>query len=819
MFAATVTTLAFASPTYAQHEGGEANLVLPDLDKVTFLNGITGHNLLLFGIIVTVLGLGFGLAMYMNLKRMPVHRAMREISELIYTTCKTYLTTQGKFILLLEAFIAVVIILYFGVLSGMEPFRVVIILLFSLVGIAGSYGVAWFGIRVNTFANSRTAFASLQGKPFPLYAIPLKAGMSIGMMLISVELLIMLCILLFIPGDYAGPCFIGFAIGESLGAAALRIAGGIFTKIADIGSDLMKIVFKIKEDDARNPGVIADCTGDNAGDSVGPSADGFETYGVTGVALITFILLGVTNPTVQVQLLVWIFIMRVMMIIASALSYFINDAIAKARYKNADTMNFESPLTSLVWITSLVSVAITFVISYLTIPSLAGNTTLWWKLATIISCGTIAGALIPELVKIFTSTESRHVSEVVTSSREGGASLNILSGLVAGNFSAYWLGISIVGLMSIAYLVTNQGLGTLMVADVAAPVFGFGLVAFGFLGMGPVTIAVDSYGPVTDNAQSVYELSLIEQVPNIEAEVKRDFNIDVNFSRAKHLLEENDGAGNTFKATAKPVLIGTAVVGATTMIFSIIMALTNGLRTDVENLSLLHAPFVLGLITGGAVIYWFTGASTQAVTTGAYRAVEFIKANIRLEGVEKASVEDSKKVVQICTQYAQKGMFNIFMTVFFSTLAFAFVEPFFFIGYLFSIAIFGLYQAIFMANAGGAWDNAKKVVEVDLKMKGTPLHDATVVGDTVGDPFKDTSSVAMNPVIKFTTLFGLLAVELAVSLTARNGSTTLTHILALLFFLVSVFFVWRSFHGMRIGTSALETRPAETEVVSRAVGD
>jgi len=825
--AAAIATIAFALPVYAQtHRGGEANLELPELTQVTFLNGINGHNLLLFGIVICVLGLGFGLAMYMNLQRMPVHRAMREISELIYATCKTYLTTQGKFILILEAFIAVVIVLYFGVLSGMEPLRVAIILFFSLVGIAGSYGVAWFGIRVNTFANSRTAFASLEGKPFPLYAIPLKAGMSIGMMLISVELLIMLCILLFIPGSYAGPCFIGFAIGESLGAAALRIAGGIFTKIADIGSDLMKIVFKIKEDDARNPGVIADCTGDNAGDSVGPSADGFETYGVTGVALITFILLGVSNPTVQVQLLVWIFIMRVMMIIASALSYFINDVIAKARYKTADVMNFEAPLTSLVWITSIVSVVITFVISRLTIPALAGNTTLWWKLAFIISCGTIAGALIPELVKVFTSTESRHVSEVVTSSREGGPSLNILSGLVAGNFSAYWLGISIVGLMAIAYFFTNLGataglgLGALMVDPVAAPVFGFGLVAFGFLGMGPVTIAVDSYGPVTDNAQSVYELSLIEQVPDVQDEVKKLHGIDVNFARAKHLLEENDGAGNTFKATAKPVLIGTAVVGATTMIFSIIMALTDGLRVHTEGLSLLHAPFVLGLITGGAVIYWFTGASTQAVTTGAYRAVEFIKANIRLEGVEKASVEDSKKVVQICTQYAQKGMFNIFLTVFFSTLAFAFVEPFFFIGYLISIAVFGLYQAIFMANAGGAWDNAKKVVEVDLKMKGTDLHDATVVGDTVGDPFKDTSSVAMNPVIKFTTLFGLLAVELAVSLTARNnGDATLTQILAAVFFLVSVFFVWRSFHGMRIGTTAIEPRPVEQEVVKSAAGD
>ncbi|MGI9164801.1 MAG: sodium-translocating pyrophosphatase [Pyrinomonadaceae bacterium] len=792
----------YASPAFAQsHGGGEANLILPDLSDVTFFGGIDGHNLLLAGIVVCMLGLLFGLAMYMNLKKLPVHRAMREISELIYETCKTYLITQGKFILLLEIFIGAVIVLYFGVLSGMEPFRVIIILLFSLVGIAGSYGVAWFGIRVNTFANSRTAFASLEGRPFPLYAIPLRAGMSIGMMLISVELLIMLCILLFIPGDYAGPCFIGFAIGESLGAAALRIAGGIFTKIADIGADLMKIVCKIKEDDARNPGVIADCTGDNAGDSVGPSADGFETYGVTGVALITFILLGVRSPTVQVQLLVWIFVMRIMMIVASAASYFINDAIAKARFSKLEKMNFEAPLTSLVWITSIISVAVTFIISWLTIPTLGGDASLWWKLSMIISCGTLAGAIIPELVKIFTSTESAHVQEVVTSSREGGPSLNILSGLVAGNFSAYWLGISIVILMSIAYYFSTMGLDPLMVA---APVFAFGLVAFGFLGMGPVTIAVDSYGPVTDNAQSVYELSLIEQIPNIEAEVKRDFNMNVNFARAKHLLEENDGAGNTFKATAKPVLIGTAVVGATTMIFSIMMTLTNGLTTNTQNLSLLHAPFVLGLITGGAVIYWFTGASIQAVTTGAYRAVQFIKANIRLEGIEKASVEDSKKVVEICTQYAQKGMFNIFLTVFFSTLAFAFVEPFFFIGYLISIAIFGLYQAIFMANAGGAWDNAKKVVEVDLKQKGTALHDATVVGDTVGDPYKDTSSVAMNPVIKFTTLFGLLAVELAVSIADPSGrfgenGPLISHILAVLFFIASLVFIWRSFYGMRIG--------------------
>jgi K(+)-stimulated pyrophosphate-energized sodium pump len=627
--------------------------------------------------------------------------------------------------------------------------------------------------------------------------------MSIGMMLISVELLIMLFILLFIPGDYAGPCFIGFAIGESLGAAALRIAGGIFTKIADIGSDLMKIVFKIKEDDARNPGVIADCTGDNAGDSVGPSADGFETYGVTGVALITFILLAVKSPTIQVQLLVWIFVMRIMMLVASAAAYFINAAIAKARYSNSDQMNFEAPLTSLVWITSIVSIVLTYVVSAVIVPDLGGDTSLWWKLASIISCGTLAGAVIPELVKVFTSTESRHVREVVTSAQEGGASLGILSGFVAGNFSAYWLGLAMVGLMSIAYYISTMGLAALMVASA---VFAFGLVAFGFLGMGPVTIAVDSYGPVTDNAQSVYELSLIEQVPNITQDIKKNYGFDVNFSRAKDLLEENDGAGNTFKATAKPVLIGTAVVGATTMIFSIIMALTNGLTTNVNNLSLLHAPFVLGLITGGAMIYWFTGASTQAVSTGAYRAVEFIKANIRLEGVEKASVSDSKKVVEICTKYAQKGMFNIFMGVFFGTLAFAFVEPFFFIGYLISIAIFGLYQAIFMANAGGAWDNAKKIVEVEMKQKGTELHAATVIGDTVGDPFKDTSSVAMNPVIKFTTLFGLLAVELAVSLSARGGP--LTHILALVFFLVSVSFVYRSFYGMRIVVEQPERKAA-----------
>jgi K(+)-stimulated pyrophosphate-energized sodium pump len=791
--AAMLVALMSAGVARAQEStGGEANLKLPDLSQVNFL-GVDGHKLLIWGILFCVFGLAFGMTIYVRLRNLPVHRAMREISELIYETCKTYLINQGKFLFLLWIFIAAVIVLYFGVLRHYEATRVTMILFFSVIGILGSYGVAWFGIRVNTFANSRTAFASLRGKPYPIYQIPLRAGMSIGMMLISVELLMMLIILLFVPGDYAGPCFIGFAIGESLGAAALRIAGGIFTKIADIGADLMKIVFKIKEDDARNPGVIADCTGDNAGDSVGPSADGFETYGVTGVALITFILLGVSNPVVQVQLLVWIFVMRIAMLVASAVAYFVNTAIAKARFGNADHMNYESPLTSLVWITSIVSIAMTYLISYFIIPNLSGDDTQWWKLATIISCGTLAGAIIPELVKAFTSTESRHVREVVASAQEGGASLGILSGFVAGNFSAYYLGLTMVILMAIGYIVSLGGLSAMMIA---APVFAFGLVAFGFLGMGPVTIAVDSYGPVTDNAQSVYELSLIEQVPNIQQELKRDFNIDVNFQRAKEMLEENDGAGNTFKATAKPVLIGTAVVGATTMIFSIIMALTNGLTTNVEKLSLVYAPFVLGLITGGAMIFWFVGASTQAVTTGAHRAVEFIKANIKLEGIEKASVEDSKKVVAICTKYAQMGMLNIFIAVFFAALSFAFVEPFFFIGYLISIAIFGLYEAIFMANAGGAWDNAKKIVETELKQKGTPLHDATVVGDTVGDPFKDTSSVALNPVIKFTTLFGLLAVELAVDLASKNPM--LTHILAAVFFLISFFFVYRSFYGMRI---------------------
>ncbi len=798
-------SVAVAQETQPTEHRSEANLVLPDLGSVQFL-GMGGDRLLMGGLIVCVFGLLFGLMMYTQLKNLPVHRSMLEISELIYETCKTYLVTQGKFILLLELFIGAIMVVYFGVLRHFDALRVIIILVASLVGIGGSYFVAWFGIRINTFANSRTAFASLKGKPFPTYSIPLKAGMSIGMLLISTELLIMLAILLFVPGDYAGAVFIGFAIGESLGAAALRIAGGIFTKIADIGSDLMKIVFNIKEDDARNPGVIADCVGDNAGDSVGPTADGFETYGVTGVALITFILLAVTDPSVQVQLLVWIFVMRVLMVITSAVSYFINEAVAKGRYGNADKMNFEAPLTSLVWLTSILSVAVTYAVSYVLIPSLGGDTTMWWKLSTIITCGTLAGAIIPELVKVFTSTESRHVREVVTASREGGASLNILSGFIAGNFSAYWMGLAIAALMGVAAWIAGTfpaGADALMIASSPA-IFAFGLVAFGFLGMGPVTIAVDSYGPVTDNAQSVYELSTIETIPGIDEEVKRDFGFTPAWEKGKDFLEENDGAGNTFKATAKPVLIGTAVVGATTMIFAIIMMLTNGLTENIDKLSILHPQFLLGLIVGGAVIYWFTGAATQAVSTGAYRAVEFIKANIKLDaGATKASVEDSKKVVAICTQYAQKGMLNIFLVVFFSTLAFACFEPFFFIGYLISIALFGLYQAIFMANAGGAWDNAKKIVETELKMKGTPLHAAVVVGDTVGDPFKDTSSVAMNPVIKFTTLFGLLAVELAVEMT-RAGQGGLTRILSAVFLVVAMFFVYRSFYGMRIGDAATD---------------
>lgn len=770
----------------------EANLVVPDLSLVSFFgNAVNGKSLLMFGFVVCFFGLMFGICHFLSIKKLPVHSSMKDISELIYETCKTYLVTQGKFIIILELFLALIIVVYFGWLEHFTTVKVATIVLCSIIGILGSYTVAWFGMRINTFANSRTAFASLKGKPYPLYAIPLRAGMSIGMLLISIELLIMLVILLFIPSDFAGACFIGFAIGESLGASVLRIAGGIFTKIADIGSDLMKIVFNIKEDDARNPGVIADCTGDNAGDSVGPTADGFETYGVTGVALVTFIILAVSDPVLQVKLLVWIFVMRLIMLISSAVSYWINSAISKIKFALADKMNFEAPLTSLVWITSIVSIALTFVVSKLVIGDL-GDGTLWWKLSLIISCGTIAGAVIPEIVKVFTSVKSAFVQNVVNSSRHGGASLNVLSGLTAGNFSAYWMGVAIIVLMGSAYAISSLGLGEIMIAPA---VFAFGLVAFGFLGMGPVTIAVDSYGPVTDNAQSVYELSLIENIPNVDKEIEKDFGFKPVFDKSKLLLEENDGAGNTFKATAKPVLIGTAVVGATTMIFSTIVMLTDGLTTGLANLSLLHAPFLLGLIAGGSIIYWFTGASNHAVTSGAYKAVEFIKGNIKLDGnSQKASTEDSKKVVEICTIYAQKGMINLFMVVFFTTLAFAFIEPYFFIGYLISIALFGLFQAIFMANAGGAWDNAKKYVEVDLREKGTELHKATVVGDTVGDPFKDTSSVAMNPIIKFTTLFGLLALELALALTSKGQLNT---ILAAASFVVAVIFVVKSFIDMK----------------------
>ena len=799
--------LGFVSPVFGS---SEANLVLPDLKDAaiaSFLGGMSGWNLLAWGLVVCVAGLVFGAVIYSQVKSMPVHRSMAEVSEIIYETCKTYMFTQGKFIMVLEAFIGVIIVAYFGWVQQMAAMEVLLILAFSLVGIAGSFGVAWFGIRINTLANSRTAFASLEGKPFPVYSIPMKSGISVGMMLISTELLIMLCILLFVSPELAGKCFIGFAIGESLGAAALRIAGGIFTKIADIGSDLMKIVFKVKEDDPRNPGVIADCTGDNAGDSVGPTADGFETYGVTGVALISFILLAVPEASVQIQLLVWIFVMRVMMIVASGISYIGNEMVMKGKYGDSKKFDFEAPLTSLVWVTSIVSVIITFIVSKMLIADIAINgqsyASLWWQLSLIITFGTLAGAIIPEIVKVFTSTKSRHVQEVVTASREGGASLNILAGLTAGNFSAYWMGVVIVALMTGAYLVAQGDLSLVINPDPAkgaimASVFSFGLVAFGFLGMGPVTIAVDSYGPVTDNAQSVYELSTIEQIPGIEQEVKESFGIAINFDTAKELLEENDGCGNTFKATAKPVLIGTAVVGATTMVFSIIMLLTNGLVDNVNHLSMLYPPFLLGLISGAATIFWFSGASMQAVSTGAYRAVEFIKQNMKLdEGSTKANVEDSKRVVAICTTYAQKGMFNIFMAVFFGTLACAFIEPFFFIGYLISLAIVGLYQAVFMANAGGAWDNAKKIVETELRAKGTPLHDAAVVGDTVGDPFKDTSSVAMNPIIKFTTLFGLLAVEMAVGLVAQ-GQQNLAWTLAAVFLALNFFFVYRSFYGMRI---------------------
>ncbi|MGH9605232.1 MAG: sodium-translocating pyrophosphatase [Terracidiphilus sp.] len=808
-FAGVLATLAllgqgaaFAAPVEAA--GGEANLKLPDLSQVHFFGqtGIDGHSLLMYGPIFCILGMIFGLFMYMHLKGLPAHRSMLEVSQVIWETCKTYLINQGKFLLLLWCFIAVVILAYFAVLLHFSAVKVIVILAFSVLGMAGSYLVAWFGIRVNTLANSRGAYAALGGNPYRAFSVPLKSGMSIGMMLISIELLLMFIIILFVPGSYAGPCFIGFAIGESLGAAVLRLAGGIFTKIADIGADLMKIVFHVKEDDARNPGVIADCTGDNAGDSVGPTADGFETYGVVQVALIAFIMLGAKSDVVGVQLLVWLFAVRVAMLVAAVAGYYINELIARARYGKAEEFNFEAPLTSLVWITSAVTIAVTYPVTWALISNLGGDPTLWWKLATITSCGTVAGALIPELVKVFTSTSARHVKEVVASAREGGAALGLLSGFVSGNYSAYYLGLAVTALMAIGYGVSTQGFDNVILAS---PMFAFGLVAFGFLGMGPVTIAVDSFGPVTDNAQSIYELSLIENEPGVAEEVKKQYGVDVDFERAKRMLEAGDGAGNTFKASAKPVLIGTAVVGATTLIFATIMALTDSLTQNVNKLSLLHAPFLLGLITGGAVIYWFIGASTQAVTTGAYRAVEFIKRNIHIEGDAKASTEDSKKVVAICTHYAQSGMLTIFISLFFAALAFAFLDPFFFIGYLISIAIFGLYAAIFLANAGGAWDNAKKIVEVDLHEKGTPLHEATVVGDLVGDPFKDTAAVALNPVIKFTTLFGLLAVELAVQMSATSGAKW-THLLAAIFFAISIFFVHRSFYGMRIGSDG----PPET---------
>jgi K(+)-stimulated pyrophosphate-energized sodium pump len=789
---------------------GEADLKIPE--------SIKQQHILYYGFVVTVLGLLFGLYQFNKVKRLPAHQSMLDIAHVIYKTCSAYLKQQGKFLAILFLFIGAAIAGYFGFLAkdheGNSLFGaggVLLILGWTVVGILGSYSVAAFGIRMNTLANARMAFASLRREPLHLLNIPLDAGMSIGVLLICVELILMLSILLFMPGNLAGACFIGFAIGESLGASALRIAGGIFTKIADIGSDLMKVVFKIEEDDPRNPGVIADCTGDNAGDSVGPTADGFETYGVTGVALISFILLAVTGgEAMQTELLVWIFVMRILMILTSLSAFFINRAVSNARYKGKEDLDFEVPLTSLVWITSLLSIAVTFVASYFLIPDLGGNPNIWWILSTIISCGTLGAALIPEFTKIFTSTKSRHVREIVSAGKEGGASLVILSGFVAGNFSAFWNGLVFFVLMAAAYFASTFGLDGIMVYPT---IFAFGLVAFGMLGMGPVTIAVDSYGPVTDNAQSVYELSLIEEVPNVDAEIERDFGFKPDWEKSKYYLEANDGAGNTFKATAKPVLIGTAVVGATTMIFSLILLIQKTLGVQPETILNVLNPFtIFGFLLGGAVVYWFTGASTQAVTTGAYRAVAYIKRHIDLDpnAPRKASVSKSTEVVKICTQYAQKGMFNIFIAVFFFALAFAcFSSPAsigginavaLFVSYLISLAVFGLFQAIFMANAGGAWDNAKKVVEVNMKAKGTSLHDATVVGDTVGDPFKDTSSVALNPIIKFTTLFGLLAMEIAISETFRN----IAPYAGLVFFAIALVFVWRSFYRMRIrGGNAL----------------
>ncbi len=782
---------------------GEADLVIPD--------GVKSDPALYWGFLVTVLGLLFGVNHYMKIKKLPAHKSMLEISEIIYQTCKTYLWQQGKLLAILFTFIGAVVAFYFGFLAknheGNALFGVggvMLILLWTIVGMMGSYAVAAFGIRMNTLANARMAFASLKKQPLELLKIPLNSGMSIGVVLICVELMLMLVILLLMPGHLAGACFIGFAIGESLGASVLRIAGGIFTKIADIGSDLMKVVFKIGEDDPRNPGVIADCTGDNAGDSVGPTADGFETYGVTGVALISFILLGVSDPEIQTVLLIWIFVMRILMVITSVFSFWINNAISNLLYGKKEDIDFEKPLSNLIWITSLFSIMVTFVASKIILPDLNGNTNSWWVLATIISLGTLGAALIPEFTKIFTSPKSLHVQEIVRAGREGGASLVLLSGLVAGNFSAFWKGLVFFGLMFFAYFASTFDLGGIMIYP---SIFAFGLVAFGMLGMGPVTIAVDSYGPVTDNAQSVYELSLIEETPGINTEIKRDFGFVPNWEKSKLYLEQNDEAGNTFKATAKPVLIGTAVAGATTMIFSLILMIKTTLNIEPETvLNLLNPYTILGFIMGGAVIYWFTGASLQAVTTGAYRAVKYIKDHINLDpnAPKKADLEMSKEVVKICTQYAQKGMFNIFIAVFFFSLAFAFLSSpssvggvnavSLFISYLIAIAVFGLFQALFMANAGGAWDNAKKLVEVDLKEKGTPLHDATVVGDTVGDPFKDTSSVALNPIIKFTTLFGLLAMEISIAENFRDAAPYV----GLVFLIIALIFVWRSFYAMRI---------------------
>jgi len=781
----------------------ESDIHIPDLKAVSFFDGgLSGHAVLMIGLAVCALGVIYGWMQYLQTKNLPVHASMGAVSQIIWETCKTYLFQQGKFLAVLWVLIAVCMTYYFGVLSHDSAAHVVIILLASVLGILGSYGVAWFGIRINTVANSRAAFSALRGNALATLLIPLKSGMSVGLLLVAIELFFMICILAFLPSELAGPCFIGFAIGESLGASALRICGGIFTKIADIGADLMKIVFNLPEDDPRNPGVIADCTGDNAGDSVGPTADGFETYGVTGVALIAFLALALAaSPALCATLIVWLFAMRILMVITSLVSYWVNDAVSKSIWGGAKNFNLEHPLTNLVWITSIICIGVTYAASYLLLSKLPGHPGLWWVLSSIISLGTLAGALIPEFTKIFTSTESRHVKEVVTSSRQGGASLNILSGLVAGNFSAFWTGLCILGLMFGAYLFSQlDAVHSMMPAQFAfaAPIFAFGLVAFGFLGMGPVTIAVDSFGPVTDNAQSVYELSQIEGKAGIAAEIERDFGFKPDFEGAKHQLEKGDGAGNTFKATAKPVLIGTAVVGATTMVFGIIMMLqAHYAALDpsfnvLERLSLVHPEALMGLLMGGAVIYWFTGASTQAVVTGAYRAVVYIKDNMKLDA-STAAVEASKEVVKICTQYAQRGMINIFLVIFCFSLSLAFFDPFFFIGYLVGMAFFGLFQAIFMANAGGAWDNAKKIVEVDLKMKNTPLHAATVVGDTVGDPFKDTSSVSLNPVIKFTTLFGLLAVEIAVTMPAG-----LKHALGAVIFVVALVFVYRSFYGMRI---------------------